>query len=109
MTKTMKTASPEVDARVKTLVEEVLAGSSHFLVELEVRGAPGSQAVDVFIDSDEGLGVDTLARISREVAFLFDAEEVLAGLDIPDAARAELEALTPSTYLGLARELTRKR
>ncbi|MEM8768923.1 MAG: adenylosuccinate lyase [Pseudomonadota bacterium] len=36
-------------------------------------------------------------------------QEVLAGLDIPDAARAELEALTPSSYLGLARELTRKR
>jgi hypothetical protein len=28
--------------------------------------------------------------------------EVLAGLDIPAAARAELEALTPATYLGLA-------
>ncbi len=74
-----KTVAPEVDARVKALVEEVLAGSPHFLVELEVRGAPGSQAVDVFIDSDEGLGVDTLARISREVAFLFDAEDVIAG------------------------------
>jgi adenylosuccinate lyase len=32
--------------------------------------------------------------------------EVLAGLDIPDAARAELEALTPATYLGLAVPLT---
>lgn len=32
--------------------------------------------------------------------------EVLAGLDIPDDARAELEALTPSTYIGLARELS---
>ncbi len=28
--------------------------------------------------------------------------EVLAGLEIPDAARAELEALTPASYLGLA-------
>ena len=32
--------------------------------------------------------------------------EVLAGLDIPDAARAELEALTPATYLGLAVSMT---
>ncbi len=79
MTKTTKTVAPDVDARVKALVEEVLAGSPHFLVELEVRGAPGSQAVDVFIDSDEGIGVDTLAQISREVAFLIDAEDVIAG------------------------------
>jgi len=31
--------------------------------------------------------------------------EVLAGLDIPAAARAELETLTPATYLGLAQPL----
>jgi len=35
--------------------------------------------------------------------------EVLAGLDIPESVRAELEALTPSTYIGLARELARQR
>jgi hypothetical protein len=35
--------------------------------------------------------------------------EVLAGLDIPVSVRAELEALTPSTYIGLARELARQR
>ena len=35
--------------------------------------------------------------------------EVLAGLDIPDAARRELEALTPSTYIGLAPALARQR
>ena len=33
--------------------------------------------------------------------------EVLAGLDIPDDARAELEALTPATYLGLASSLAK--
>ena len=79
MTKMTQTAAPDVTERVQALVEEVLAGSPHFIVELEVRGAPGSQAVDVFIDSDEGLGVDTLAEISREVAFLVEAEEVIAG------------------------------
>lgn len=35
--------------------------------------------------------------------------EVLAGLDIPDDARRELEALTPSSYIGLAPSLARLR
>ncbi len=35
--------------------------------------------------------------------------EVLAGLDIPEAARRELESLTPSTYVGLAPALARQR
>ncbi len=34
--------------------------------------------------------------------------EVLAGLDIPDAARKELESLTPATYLGLAATLAER-
>jgi adenylosuccinate lyase len=33
--------------------------------------------------------------------------EVLAGLDIPAEAKAELESLTPSTYIGLAASLAR--
>ena len=79
MKKTTKTVAPVVSERVQALIDEVLAGTPHFLVELEVRGAQGSQAVDVFIDSDDGLGVDTLAEISRSLAFLLDTEEVIAG------------------------------
>ena len=79
MTKTAQTAEPAVLERVRRLVEEVLAGTPHFIVECDVRGAAGSQAVDVFLDSDEALGVDTLAQINREIGFLLDTEDVLRG------------------------------
>ena len=79
MTKTAKTAQPEVLDRVRGLVEEVLAGTPHFIVEFDVRGARGSQAVDVFLDSDDALGVGTLAQISREIGFLLDTEAALPG------------------------------
>ena len=42
MTKTAKTAQPEILDRVRGLVEEVLAGTPHFIVEFDVRGAPTS-------------------------------------------------------------------
>lgn len=79
MTKTATTVEPEVLARVRGFVDDVVAGTPHFVVELDVRGAPGSRAVDVFLDSDDGLGVDTLAEISRSIAFLLDTEDVIAG------------------------------
>ena len=65
------------DERIRDLIEEVIAGSPHYLVELSVRGAPGSQVVDIYIDSEGELDVDELARISREVGFLMDTEEVM--------------------------------
>lgn len=65
--------------RVRELVEEVVGGSAVFLVDVEVRGNRGSQVVQIFVDSDENLGVDELARISREVEFLLDMEDLIPG------------------------------
>ncbi|MDX1545411.1 MAG: ribosome maturation factor RimP, partial [Rhodothermales bacterium] len=61
--------------RVQALVEDILSGTAHFVVEVEVRGKPGSQSVSVYLDSDDALGVDELARISRELGFLLDTED----------------------------------
>ena len=65
--------------KVGALVEEVLAGTPHFLVELDVRGTKGSRVVNVYLDSDGGIGVDDMARISRDLGFLLDTEEVMGG------------------------------
>lgn len=64
---------------MRSLVEEVIAESPVYLVELAVRGQKGSRVAEVFVDSDDGISVDELARISREVAFLLDTEEVIEG------------------------------
>lgn len=79
MTMKTKTDRPPSFERVHTLLEEVLAGSPHFLVELEVRGTAGSQAVNVFIDSDDVLDAGMLAKINREVSFLIDTEGAIVG------------------------------
>jgi ribosome maturation factor RimP len=65
--------------RVRSLVEEVIAGSPLFVVDVDLRGRKGSQAVDIFVESDESLDVETLARVSREVGFLLDTQDVIGG------------------------------
>ena len=62
--------------RVQALVEEILGGTPHFVVDVSVRGAAGAQSVAVFLDSDGALGADELARLHRELGFLLDAEAV---------------------------------
>lgn len=66
-------------SRVRALVEEVLSGTPHFVVDVEVRGSTGSRVVTVYVDSDGALGVDTLADISRDLSFLLDTENVIDG------------------------------
>ncbi len=78
----MEQTQHEIDPvaqRVRGIVDEVVAGSPLFVVDVAVRGRKGSQAIDVFVDSDEGLDIETLARISREVGFLLEAEDVMPG------------------------------
>lgn len=78
-TNTTDTVATTLAGRVEALVEEVLRGTPHFIVEVQVRGTKGARVIEVFIDSDDALGVDTLASVSRDVAFLLDTEEVIDG------------------------------
>lgn len=76
---TISTTGMLPSERARELVEEILAGSPDYLVDCAVRGAAGSRAVDVFVDSDNTIGVDRLADISREVAFLLESHDVIRG------------------------------
>lgn len=79
MSQAVNRAPDRMIERIKEIVDEVLASSSAFVVEVEVRGSRGSRVVDIYVDSDEGIGIDELARISREIEFLLDTEEVIEG------------------------------
>ena len=68
-----------VDQKVHHIVEGVLTNSTLYVVEIIVRGVKGSRVVDVFVDSDEGLDVNTLAKVNREIGFLLETEEVIEG------------------------------
>lgn len=65
--------------RVRMTVETVIPMDEVYIVEIVVRGRQGSRLIEVFLDSDEGVGLDHLASYSREVGFLLEAEEIVKG------------------------------
>lgn len=88
----------DVTERIRSVTEEVLEGSAHYLVDVQVRGNKGSRVVEIYVDGDEGVGIDELARINREVGFLLETDEVIAG-------RYNLNVSSP----GIDRPLTQAR
>ena len=68
-----------LEQRVYAIAENVLTDASHFLVSVSVRGVRGSRVVEVFIDGDEGIGVDALVSYSREISFMLDTEDFIDG------------------------------
>lgn len=72
-------STDDIAAYVRTVTEEVIAGTSYFLVDIEVRGHKGTRVVEIFVDSDTDLNHDDLATISGEVGFLLDMEDRIDG------------------------------
>jgi ribosome maturation factor RimP len=69
----------DLRTRIRALAEEVATDSDAYVVDVQVRGQKGSRIVEVFLDADEGVGSDDLARLSRSLAFLLETEEVVKG------------------------------
>lgn len=72
-------STDEITRRVRELVDEVIAGTDIFIVDLEIRGSGGSRVVDIYVDSDEELSIKKLAEVNREVGFLLDVEDLIPG------------------------------
>lgn len=75
----LQTDHTDLRARVHALAEEVAAATALFVVDVEVRGQKGSRVLEVYVDSDEGVGLDQLADYSRDLGFLLETEDVVAG------------------------------
>jgi len=75
----VNTVQKQLADQVRQFTEEVIAGTSYFLVDVEVRGHKGTRVVEVYVDSTDDLGHDDLAVISKEVGFLLDLEDIVDG------------------------------
>lgn len=75
--RTVNPAQRRIADEVEALTEEVIAGTSYFLVDIQVRGHKGTRVVEVYIDSAEDFGHDDLAVVSKELGFLLDVEDIV--------------------------------
>lgn len=69
----------DLRSRIHALADEVASEGELYVVDVQVRGQKGSRVIEVYADADEGAGLDDLARLSRDLAFLLDTEDVVKG------------------------------
>ena len=72
------TADPLAD-RVRALAEETVSDTDLYVVDVEVRGFKGTRVVSVYLDADDGAGVDDLAQASRQLGFTLETDDVIDG------------------------------
>jgi ribosome maturation factor RimP len=71
--------SQDLASRIRALAEEAAAEAGLFVVDVQVRGHQGARMVEVFVDSEEGAGIDAIAATSRQLGFLLDTEDLVKG------------------------------
>lgn len=89
----------ELAARLEPIVAEAVSGAGFDLDALDVQQAGRRKLVKVVVDSDDGVGLDEVADISRAVSAALDEHEQLI------AGAYTLEVTSP----GVDRPLTRPR
>lgn len=75
----LSATNDEIAARITALADPIVAARGVELVEVEVRGARGSRVVRVVADADDGLDLDLIADLSREIGERLDDEDVVDG------------------------------
>jgi len=77
------------------------------LFDLEYKHGHGSGMLRVYIDKEGGVGVEDCARISKQIGFLLDAEELIPDSYVLEVSSPGLtRALTkPSHFIGAVGKL----
>jgi ribosome maturation factor RimP len=65
---------------IEEIVEKHLPDESHFIVDIQIIEKGPKPQVKIVVDADEGLRIDTCAKLSRQVGEELEAKELL-----PDA------------------------
>jgi len=63
---------------IRKVVEEVLAGTSFFIVDITVTGQHARPKIAISLDGDEGIGIDDCARISRQVGNHIEVQDLVS-------------------------------
>ena len=69
----------ELEKKIIELVEQCLESDALFLVDVEIKGNPGNQKIQVFIDGDVMVGIDEYSRVSRKLSGLLEEKELFDG------------------------------
>ncbi len=68
-----------VSEEVLKLIEDCVVKHSAHVIDVTIRGSQHKSIVEIFVDADAGVTSDLCSTISRDVAEVFDARDIVKG------------------------------
>ncbi|MCK5102454.1 MAG: ribosome maturation factor RimP [Cyclobacteriaceae bacterium] len=69
----------DLNKEVAGLVKQFIDDDEIFLVEVNIKGKPGNQKIQVFIDGDQYVDVDECSKISRKLSDELEGRDLIEG------------------------------
>ncbi len=69
----------EIEEKVREIILPLLEMEQVHLVELEIHGKSGNQVVNIYADTDQGITLAEITRLTREINDLLDMHDVIPG------------------------------
>jgi len=63
--------------KIQGFVESILPAMDLELVDLEYRREGEGWVLRVFLDGSDGIGIDQCTKVSREISFFLDVEDLI--------------------------------
>jgi len=96
--------SQDLQQRLVTMIEPLLAGLGYELVDLQLALARSGGQLRLFIDRDAGVNIEDCERVSRAVSDLLDAEDPIPSAFTLEVSTPGLDRVlrTPAHYARFA-------
>ena len=69
----------ELNKLVGKLVEQFIDNENIFLVDVNVKGNPGNQKIQVFIDGDQYVDVEACSKLSKKLSAELEERDIIEG------------------------------
>lgn len=70
----------KMENELKTIIEEYFDSSDYRIIELVFRGEKGTKVAEIYVDREEGININELAAINRELNELVDNKLIIKDL-----------------------------
>jgi len=67
----------DMEKGLEELIKEYFRNSDYRIIEFVLRGEGGTKVVEIFVDNENGINIDDLAKINRDLNELVDSNLVI--------------------------------
>ncbi len=65
-----------LEEKIKAILKKVSDGKDFHLIDVKIRGEKKNKIAEIYVDSENGIDLDKLSKISKDINEIIDSDEI---------------------------------